>query len=109
MKRRRSAQREKEQQLGLAAPRCTNASRPQLNDVPPPFVPSWARQANGKTVVGYGAAAKGNTLLNHCGVSTREIAYVVDRRTRTNKVTSCPARTFPCSPLRTSSPIDLTT
>jgi hypothetical protein len=29
--------------------------------------------------VGYGAAAKGNTLLNYCGVSTREIGYVVDR------------------------------
>ena len=32
-----------------------------------------------KKVVGYGAAAKGNTLLNYCGVSTREVAYVVDR------------------------------
>jgi hypothetical protein len=29
--------------------------------------------------VGYGAAAKGNTLLNYCGASTHEIAYVVDR------------------------------
>ncbi|MGO9963179.1 MAG: methyltransferase domain-containing protein [Acidimicrobiales bacterium] len=35
--------------------------------------------ADKKTVVGYGAAAKGNTLLNYCGVSQREIAYVVDR------------------------------
>ena len=30
-------------------------------------------------VVAYGAAAKGNTLLNYCGVTTREIAFVVDR------------------------------
>ncbi|MGD0287025.1 MAG: class I SAM-dependent methyltransferase [Acidimicrobiales bacterium] len=35
--------------------------------------------SDGKRVVGYGAAAKGNTLLNYCGASTHEIAYVVDR------------------------------
>jgi SAM-dependent methyltransferase len=33
----------------------------------------------GKTVAAYGAAAKGNTLLNFCGVGTDLIAYVVDR------------------------------
>ena len=33
----------------------------------------------GKTVAAYGAAAKGNTLLNHCGVTTADVAYVVDR------------------------------
>ncbi len=33
----------------------------------------------GKTVVAYGAAAKGNTLLNYCGVRTDFIDYVVDR------------------------------
>jgi hypothetical protein len=30
-------------------------------------------------VVGYGAAAKGNTLLNYCGVGSDLIDYVVDR------------------------------
>lgn len=34
---------------------------------------------NGKTVAAYGAAAKGNTLLNFCGVGTDLIEYVVDR------------------------------
>jgi len=34
---------------------------------------------NGKSVVGYGAAAKGNTLLNYCGARTDMIDYVVDR------------------------------
>jgi SAM-dependent methyltransferase len=34
---------------------------------------------SGKTVVGYGAAAKGNTLLNYCGVRTDFVDYVVDR------------------------------
>lgn len=34
---------------------------------------------DGKTVAAYGAAAKGNTLLNFCGVGTDLIDYVVDR------------------------------
>ncbi len=32
----------------------------------------------GKTVVGYGAAAKGNTLLNYCGIKHDLIDFVVD-------------------------------
>lgn len=37
-----------------------------------------ARRA-GKTVAAYGAPAKGNTLLNYCGVGPELIAYTVDR------------------------------
>ena len=37
-----------------------------------------AREA-GHSIVAYGAAAKGNTLLNYCGVRTDLIEYVVDR------------------------------
>jgi SAM-dependent methyltransferase len=33
----------------------------------------------GKSIVGYGAPAKGNTLLNYCGVGTDFIDYTVDR------------------------------
>lgn len=33
----------------------------------------------GKTIVGYGAAAKGNTLLNYCGIGKDFINYTVDR------------------------------
>jgi SAM-dependent methyltransferase len=33
----------------------------------------------GKTLAGYGAAAKGNTLLNYCGIRTDFLEYVVDR------------------------------
>ena len=36
-------------------------------------------KAAGATVAAYGAAAKGNTLLNTCGIGTDLIAYVVDR------------------------------
>jgi hypothetical protein len=33
----------------------------------------------GKTVVGYGAPGKGNTLLNHCGIRPDLLQYTVDR------------------------------
>ncbi|XVQ86733.1 methyltransferase domain-containing protein [Microbispora siamensis] len=33
----------------------------------------------GRTVVGYGAPGKGNTLLNHCGVRPDLLSYTVDR------------------------------
>lgn len=33
----------------------------------------------GKTIAAYGAAAKGNTLLNYCGISSEQISFVVDR------------------------------
>jgi len=34
---------------------------------------------SGKTIAGYGAPAKGNTLLNYCGVRGEFIEYTVDR------------------------------
>lgn len=34
---------------------------------------------NGKSIVGYGAPAKGNTLLNYCGVGADFLDYTVDR------------------------------
>lgn len=34
---------------------------------------------DGKTVVGYGAPGKGNTLLNYCGIRTDFLDYTVDR------------------------------
>lgn len=36
-------------------------------------------KAAGKTVAGYGAPAKGNTLLNYCGIGTDLLPYTVDR------------------------------
>jgi len=38
-----------------------------------------AAKGEGKTIAGYGAAAKGNTLLNYCGIRDDFIDYVVDR------------------------------
>jgi SAM-dependent methyltransferase len=41
------------------------------------FLLSAARE--GKSVAGYGAPGKGNTLLNHCGIRTDLLSYTVDR------------------------------
>ena len=38
-------------------------------------------KADGHTIAAYGAAAKGATMLNYCGLSTDEIDFVVDRNT----------------------------
>ena len=35
--------------------------------------------AKGRSVVGYGAPGKGNTLLNHCGIRSDLLSYTVDR------------------------------
>ena len=37
------------------------------------------RKREGKSIVGYGAPAKGNTLLNYCGIRGDFLDYVVDR------------------------------
>ena len=36
-------------------------------------------KAQGKSIVGYGAPAKGNTLLNFCGIGTDFLDYTVDQ------------------------------
>jgi hypothetical protein len=38
-----------------------------------------AAKRQGKSVVGYGAPGKGNTLLNYCGIRSDFIDYTVDR------------------------------
>jgi len=52
-----------------------------------------AAKEAGQTVAGYGAPAKGNTLLNYCGVRTDLLAFTVDR-SPTSTVSSCPAPAF---------------
>src|SRR4029077_3182331 len=36
-------------------------------------------KADGQTIAAYGAAAKGNTFLNYCGLTRDDIACVLDR------------------------------
>lgn len=38
-----------------------------------------AAAMSGKSVAGYGAPGKGNTLLNHCGIRSDLLSYTVDR------------------------------
>src|SRR5919107_1603269 len=38
-----------------------------------------ALKREGKTIVGYGAPAKGNTLLNYCGIGTDFLDFTVDK------------------------------
>lgn len=38
-------------------------------------------KSKGRTIVGYGAPGKGNTLLNYCGIRTDFLDYTVDRST----------------------------
>ncbi len=38
-----------------------------------------AAKRNGKSIAGYGAPGKGNTLLNYCGIRTDFLDYTVDR------------------------------
>jgi SAM-dependent methyltransferase len=44
-----------------------------------------AAKREGKRVAAYGAAAKGNTLLNFCGVTPKDIAFVADRNPHKQK------------------------
>ena len=45
----------------------------------PPGLPARRRPKQGRSVAGYGAPGKGNTLLNHCGIRSDLLAYTVDR------------------------------
>lgn len=36
-------------------------------------------KASGKKIVGYGAPAKGNTLLNYCQIDTKYLDYIIDK------------------------------
>jgi hypothetical protein len=38
--------------------------------------------SEGRRVTGYGAPAKGNTLLNFCGITTQLVRYTVDKNTK---------------------------
>lgn len=70
----------REAAAGMTTPRFYAGFQEKANQVKNDFLTFLieARRA-GKTVAGYGAAAKGNTLLNYAGVRQDLIPYVVDR------------------------------
>lgn len=71
---------EEEKRAGLLEPQTYEAFQPRIERIRADFLAFLLEQRRaGKTVAGYGAAAKGNTLLNFCGVKGSDlIRFVAD-------------------------------
>jgi C-methyltransferase C-terminal domain/Putative zinc binding domain/Methyltransferase domain len=72
--------REREEQAGLRSLETHDAFRERVGELKLEVLDFLleARRA-GRSVAGYGAAAKGVTLLNYCGIRSDLVEYVVDR------------------------------
>jgi novobiocin biosynthesis protein NovU/D-mycarose 3-C-methyltransferase len=70
---------EKEKQLRLGEAATWEAFAARVNHIRTEL-PVLLRKlkASGKRIIGYGASAKGNTLLNTCGLTTKELDYIID-------------------------------
>ena len=70
---------DKESRMRLAEPATWANFAKRVNHIRA-GLPALLRQlkSQGKRIIGYGASAKGNTLLNTCGISTRELDYIID-------------------------------
>lgn len=74
------ALRAEEAQAGLDGPEAYRAFAQQIVEVKAQLLRFLIdARLNGKLVAGYGAPAKGNTLLNYCGVKTDLLTFTVDR------------------------------
>lgn len=72
--------REVETDAGLANPDTYKSFSPRVEEVREELKAFLAQAAaDGKVVAAYGAAAKGNTLLNYCGITDHDIAFCCDR------------------------------
>jgi SAM-dependent methyltransferase len=64
---------------GINTPELYSGFQQRIESVRHAFVEFLERaKSEGRSVAAYGAAAKGNTLLNYCGVRSEEIPFVVD-------------------------------
>lgn len=70
---------EKETQMHLSDPATWAGFAQRVNHIRTEL-PALIRKlkAEGKRIIGYGASAKGNTLLNTCGLGTKELDYIID-------------------------------
>jgi novobiocin biosynthesis protein NovU/D-mycarose 3-C-methyltransferase len=70
---------EMEKKMQLADPATWQAFVQRVNHIRT-GLPALLRKlkAQGKRIIGYGASAKGNTLLNTCGITTKELDYIID-------------------------------
>jgi len=70
---------DKEKQAGLLDPATYRQFRKNIETVKRALLQCLTSAKNeGKIIVGYGAPAKGNTLLNYCGIRTDFLDYTVD-------------------------------
>ena len=70
---------DRENQMRLAEPATWESFAQRVNHIRTEL-PALLRKlkAQGKRIIGYGASAKGNTLLNTCGITTKELDYIID-------------------------------
>ena len=94
-----AAVRAREQAAGLDRPEGYSGFEEQVRAVRNGLLAFLAEAGRaGRSVAAYGAAAKGNTLLNYCGVTTDQIAYCVDRNPAKQN-TLLPGSHIPVSPV----------
>lgn len=92
---------EKERQLHLADPAAWKPFAARVAHIRTEL-PALIRRlkAQGKRVIGYGASAKGNTLLNTCGLTNSDLDYIIDNTPfKQNKV--APGSWIPVRPPET--------
>jgi len=69
-----------EERAGLAGLETYRRFKDQVHDTKRRILEFLIRAKDqGQTLVGYGAPAKGNTLLNYCGIGAEFISFTVDR------------------------------
>jgi hypothetical protein len=70
---------EKEKSMRLADPVTWEAFAQRVDHIRTEL-PALLRKlkSQGKRIIGYGASAKGNTLLNTCGITMEELDYIID-------------------------------
>jgi 2-polyprenyl-3-methyl-5-hydroxy-6-metoxy-1,4-benzoquinol methylase len=69
-----------EERAGLARLETYRRFRDQVQDTKRKLLDLLSTvKSQGRTIVGYGAPAKGNTLLNYCGIRGDSISFTVDR------------------------------
>jgi novobiocin biosynthesis protein NovU/D-mycarose 3-C-methyltransferase len=92
---------ENERRLRLAEPATWEAFAARVGRIRTEL-PKLIRElkSRGKRIIGYGASAKGNTLLNTCGLGTAELDYIIDNTPfKQNKV--APGSWLPIRPPET--------
>jgi len=71
---------DREEKRGFRTMECYTAFSDQVNRTKQALLRFLIdKKQEGKSIVGYGAPAKGNTLLNYCGIRTDFLDYTVDR------------------------------